>query len=143
MATYQSTNQTPRNYAYASAVASEQELSKVRVPSAVKPGPNAYAVQIEGDCLVPSYRPNDLAICDPDQTPEPGDFVAVWWRDGKRQPVIKRLMMGLPDRKYWHIGGEAEFVLMLEQLNPQKCYSAKFSQVDAVHKVIHRIPAIN
>ena len=115
-------------------------LDKVRVPKSINPGPKTYALTAEGVCLQPAYNPGDIVVCDPDQMPEPGDFVAIWWKGGLEQPSIKRLTMGLPKREWWNVKGDFDFILAVEQINPFKALSAPLSKVDAVHKVIHRIP---
>lgn len=113
----------------------------VAIPTALKPGPRTYALACSGDCCEPEYSDGDTLVCDPDATCGRGDFVAVWWRDGSHQPQIKRLVLALPPRDCWHLVGDAAFMLVVEQLNPPKQLWAPLRKVEAVHKVIYRIPA--
>lgn len=119
----------------------EPPTDHVCIPEQVMPGPRAYAMNTEGNCLEPEYYAGDTVICDPDQPPSAGDFVAVWWKGGERQPQIKRLVFGLPEQRLWDMRGDGQFMLTVEQLNPPKDLWAPLCKVEAVHKVIHRIPA--
>jgi len=38
-------------------------------------GPNTFALIIEGESMLPEFRPGDRIIVDPSATPRPGDFV--------------------------------------------------------------------
>ena len=49
--------------------------------------------------------------------------------------------MGLRDREWWGLKGELKFLFMVEQLNPTKALSVLLAKVEAVRKVIYRIPA--
>ena len=55
----------------------EPPIDSVRVPKGINPGLNAYAVLAKGECLLSEYKSGDVIVCDPDQLPEPGDFVAI------------------------------------------------------------------
>lgn len=111
-------------------------LSFVKVPLSLEAGENTYALKADGDCLSPFYCPGDILVCDPDQAPAPGDFVAVWWRGGVRLPSAKRLVRALPPRDLWKLNGELQAMLICEQLNPPKRLSAPMTQIQAVHKIL-------
>ena len=117
-----------------------EPMAQVSIPAADAghAGPNRYAVATEGDCLYPEYQHGDIVICDPDQEPEAGDFVVIWWKGGGRKPSVKRLTASLPPREWWGMGGGGEWLLCCEQLNPPRPLQAKLAQVEAVHKVIAR-----
>ena len=124
------------------AVLKRKPIGTALIPKSLNPGPKTYAIRGDGDCLEPTIHHGDTLVCDPDAPPEPGDLIAIWWKDGSRQPLIKRLTLGLPDKNYWNATGSAEFLLVCEQLNPPRDYWIPLPRVQAVHKVIHHIPAM-
>ena len=91
---------------------------------------------MDGDCLAPFYDHGDLLLCDPDAEMVAGDFVTVWWKDEKSQPASKRLLMAPPPKEFWGLGGDAVFMLFLEQLNPPRTYQIDASKVAAIHKIL-------
>jgi hypothetical protein len=103
-------------------------------------GPNCYAVKTIGDCMAPDVNDGDLVLCDPDQLPMAGDYVAVWWKGGERPPNIKRLVTTLPPRAFWD-NADFEAVVVVEQLNPPKRLAADMTRVEAVHKVLGKAEA--
>lgn len=107
-------------------------------PDGVNAGPDCYALVVEGEHLSPQYQNGDVLLCDPDAKPEPGDFVAVWWRDSE-QSSVKRLALALPPGELGEMAW-ADAQLVCEQLNPPKTLAASMSQVAAVHKVIATLP---
>lgn len=98
-------------------------------------GPKSYGAMVTGDCLLPDYHDGDVIVCDPDQSPTEGDFVAIWWKNATRLPSIKRLALSISRE-----GAKGEIVL--EQLNPPHAFSVRMSDVEVIHKVIgkHRTP---
>jgi hypothetical protein len=122
-------------------VQKRKPIGVVPIPRHLNPGPRTYATWGDGNCLEPRIHHGDTVVCDPDQTPEAGDIVAIWWKDGARQPLIKVLTLGLPEKAHWSLGGDVAFLLVCEQLNPPKKYAFKLSDVEAVHKVIHHMPS--
>ncbi|MDR0212050.1 MAG: S24 family peptidase [Pseudomonas putida] len=112
---------------------------RVRCPKSAQPSPRAYAITAEGDCLLPEYKSGDIMVFDPEKPPELGDLVVIWWKDETIQPLIKRLLLPLPPKKYWEAGGEAQMAICVEMLNPPETFIIKTSDVAAVHKVIHVI----
>lgn len=117
----------------------QTSTESVACPTSANPGPNAYALAGSGDCLVPLVHPGDILVCDPDQAPGPGDLIAIWWKNGDMQPLIKRLAFALPPKSWWDMDGEARPVACVEMLNPPKSLSLQLSKVEAIHKVIHVI----
>jgi hypothetical protein len=111
----------------------------IECPKSVNPGPNAYAITGDGDCLLPMVRTGDTLVCDPDQTPAPGDLVVIWWKGGACQPLVKRLVVSLPPKTWWNMRGEASFVACVEMLNPPLALDIPLSRIEAVHKIIHVI----
>jgi phage repressor protein C with HTH and peptisase S24 domain len=113
----------------------------IRVPTSLNPGQNSYALTASGMCLAPIYGSGDVLICDPDQPPLPGDFVSVWWKDGKRQPSAKRLVLALPPKEMTSLKQiEFQLLLVCEQLNPPKQLVAQWDDIEAVHKIIGKVP---
>lgn len=104
------------------------------ISAALRPGPNTYAVKAVGDCLSPVYDDGDVLACDPDAALAVGDYVAIWWKDG-RQPMVKRLTMGVPAKESWQLKG-LEWWLCCEQHNPPRDYEFSSREVEAVHKVL-------
>lgn len=109
---------------------------RIRCPKSANPGPNAYALTGDGDCLLPLIRSGEKLVCDPDQEPAPGDIVVIWWKDGAYQPLVKRLVFGLPPESWWGQEG-AKVMAYVEMLNPPQTLSIPLARVEAVHKVIH------
>ena len=48
----------------------------------------AFALEIEGDSMLPEFRPGDRIIIDPDISPSPGDFVVA--KNGKQEATFKK-----------------------------------------------------
>lgn len=117
------------------AYVSYPKLGYAEVGPNLNPGPNAYAVAIDGDCLAPTFNPLDIVVCDPDVRPEAGDFVSIWWKDESKEPGIKRLAMALPPEEIWE-SEDFTGLLVCETLNPRKRFTVDLSRVKAVHKVL-------
>lgn len=130
----QTTNAT-RNYVK---LRKSEPIDYVNVPESLKHDVNSYAVLVDGNCLNPYFQHGDKLLCDPSANSAAGDFVAIWWKNGNRQPCVKRLVLGLPptsirDSKF------CQALLVVEQLNPYKQLSALWNDVEAIHKVISKI----
>lgn len=50
--------------------------------------PWAFYLEIEGDSMLPEFRPGDRVLIDPEVTPRPGDFVAA--RNTKQEATFKK-----------------------------------------------------
>lgn len=48
----------------------------------------AFALEIEGDSMLPEFRPGDMVIIDPGLTPRPGDYVAA--RNTREEATFKK-----------------------------------------------------
>jgi SOS-response transcriptional repressor LexA len=48
----------------------------------------AFYLEIEGDSMLPEFRPGDRVLIDPEVTPRPGDFVAA--RNTKQEATFKK-----------------------------------------------------
>lgn len=48
----------------------------------------AFFLEIEGDSMLPEFRPGDRVLIDPEVTPRPGDFVAA--RNTKQEATFKK-----------------------------------------------------
>lgn len=48
----------------------------------------AFALEIEGESMLPEFRPGDRVIIDPEMAPRPGDFVAA--RNGREEATFKK-----------------------------------------------------
>ena len=51
-------------------------------------GPNAFALTIHGDSMLPEFRDGDTIIIDPSVTPAPGDFVVA--KNGNDEATFKK-----------------------------------------------------
>jgi hypothetical protein len=125
--------------AYSLGNQSATATQSIACPKSVNPGPKAYALTGSGDCLLPVVRSGDNLVCDPDQVPVPGDLVAIWWKDGTHQPLLKRLVAALPPKQLWNMGGDARFIACVEMLNPPQTLNIPLFKVEAIHRVIHVI----
>jgi SOS-response transcriptional repressor LexA len=48
----------------------------------------AFALEVEGESMMPIFKPGDRLIVDPDLAPQPGDFVIA--RNGSDQATFKK-----------------------------------------------------
>ena len=48
----------------------------------------AFALEIDGDSMLPEFRPGDRVIVDPEMTPNPGDFVVA--KNGREEATFKK-----------------------------------------------------
>jgi SOS-response transcriptional repressor LexA len=51
-------------------------------------GPSAFALEIDGESMLPDFRPGDRIIIDPDIVPNPGDFVVA--KNGADEATFKK-----------------------------------------------------
>ena len=51
-------------------------------------GPSTFALEIEGDSMLPEFRPGDRIIVDPDVAPNPGNFVVA--KNGNQEATFKK-----------------------------------------------------
>lgn len=87
---------------------------------------------------MPDYKAGDIAICDPEQPPLPGDLVGIWWKDGSKQPWIKQLVTPFDPICDW--GDRRDRVaVIVKMLNPSSIIPIDPLHIDAIHKVIHVI----
>lgn len=50
--------------------------------------PNAFALEIKGDSMLPDFKPGDRVIIDPEIAPQPGDFVVA--KNGAEEATFKK-----------------------------------------------------
>lgn len=48
----------------------------------------AFALEIDGDSMLPEFRPGDRVVIDPDMAPQPGDFVVA--KNGHQEATFKK-----------------------------------------------------
>lgn len=51
-------------------------------------GPASFALEIEGESMLPDFRPGDRIVIDPNVVPNPGDFVVA--KNGKQEATFKK-----------------------------------------------------
>lgn len=93
-----------------------ERLDMVGCPPQLTNVPNAYAVYVSGDSMVPSFKPGQLAWVNPHLTARPGDDVIVQLhpeQDGDApEGFIKELVKRTPSRlvvRQYNPAGEIEF----------------------------------
>lgn len=58
---------------------------------------SAFALEIQGDSMLPEFRPGDRIIIDPEVCPNPGDFVVA--KNGEEEATFKKYRpRGMTDR---------------------------------------------
>jgi SOS-response transcriptional repressor LexA len=68
----------------------------------------AFALEIEGDSMLPEFRPGDLVIIDPEWEPRPGDYVAA--KNGREEATFKKY-------RQRGVGSSGEVIFELVPLN--------------------------
>lgn len=68
----------------------------------------AFGLAIEGDSMLPEFRPGDLVIIEPDWEPRPGDYVAA--KNGKEEATFKKY-------RQRGVGSDGEIIFELIPLN--------------------------
>lgn len=121
------TNACRRGWAAATPAGRFAELS-----AGMNAGPKSYGAMVTGDCLAPAYHEGDVIVCDPDQSPAQGDFVAIWWKNAAKLPSVKRLALSIPREG---AGGE----IVLQQLNPPHAFPVRMSEVEVIHRAIGKL----
>lgn len=117
-----------------------EPLGKIVLPSDTHfPGVcdvDAYALQLAGNCLEPVAGDGAYAIISPSRPCDPGDFVALFFADG-RVPQIKRLLVPslLPLGKPMEVSNVAGLI-MVEMLSPRQIIRLRACDLTAMHKVL-------
>lgn len=105
-----------------------QVLDYIACPPSLVNVPNAYSVYVDGESMIPRYRPSETVFVHPGRPPRRGDDVIV---------QIKALEDGVPPH-----GFIKEFVgwtgnkLILKQHNPEKRIEFDREKVVSVHPII-------
>lgn len=68
----------------------------------------AFALQIEGDSMLPEFRPGDIVIIEPEWEPRPGEYVAA--KNGKDEATFKKY-------RQRGVNGNGEMIFELVPLN--------------------------
>jgi SOS-response transcriptional repressor LexA len=84
----------------------------------------AFALEIEGDSMLPEFRPGDRVIIDPEMTPNPGDFVVA--KNGREEATFKKY-------RPRGMGTDGNMVFELVPLNDD--YATMRSDVDHVRVI--------
>ncbi len=100
--------------------------------------PDAYAMQVEGDCLAPGIGDGDWVIASPSAPLRCGDYGVLYGKEGG--PSVKRLVI-IPDPDLWNAhlapGSEVIAILVVGMTNPPKTLFVSCDKLDAVHAVVH------
>ena len=98
-------------------------------------GLSVLRLAVEGMCLAPDITDGDMVIATPDRTPRAGEF-AVMYPRGDAKPVVKRLVLAVPEMLDVHPNSEVMPLVIAEQLNPPKVFRCPVDKLTAVHAVI-------
>lgn len=85
-------------------------------------GSSSFALEIEGDSMLPDFRQGDRIIIDPDVSPNPGDFVVA--KNGKHEATFK---------KYRPRGTNESGVQVFELVPLNDDYPTLRSDIDQLH----------
>ena len=100
--------------------------------------PDAYAMQLAGDCLAPEIEDGDWVVASPSAPLRCGDYGVLYRKEGG--PSVKRLVV-IPDDDLWNAhlnpGSEIIAVLVVAMTNPRKTIFISCDKLDAVHAVVH------
>lgn len=98
----------------------------VKRPVILEGVPDAYGILIQGESMLPAYRPNDMALIHPRRPPERDTDVVLYDHDprtGEAKSIIKHLL-GFTDRAW-----------KLEQYNPAKTFTEHRADWPICHQV--------
>ena len=98
------------------------------------PGPGAYALRLEGNCLEPELFDGDMAVVSPTAPLVAGEWVVIWRLKGK--PLLKRLVIRPASFDLDVVTGEVMPAVIVEMLNPRKVMAIPMDQVKAIHAVV-------
>lgn len=104
-------------------------IQYVRWPSILAGVRGAYGIRVDGESMVPAFRPGDFALVHPHALPESETDVILFDHDpktGDAEALIKRLI------------GVTEKVWKLEQYNPAKKFTADRADWPICHRVVGR-----
>ena len=105
-----------------------ERLDMVGCPPELRAVPNAYAVYVAGDSMVPSFKPGQIAWVHPNRTARPGQDVIVQLHpehDGEApEGFIKELVKLTPS------------TVVVRQYNPPKDITFERQEVQSIHVVV-------
>lgn len=104
-------------------------IQYVRWPSILAGVVGAYGIRVDGESMVPAFRPGDFALVHPHALPEAETDVILFDHDpktGDAEALIKRLV------------GVTEKVWKLEQYNPAKKFNTDRADWPICHRVVGR-----
>lgn len=110
----------------------DQARETIAIPTDVV-GPNAYAVGILGDQLVPDVMDGQFAVFDPNASrPLKGDIAAVRLH-GRGEPLVVRLALAVPPAD---LGSEREGMLVVETTSKLLFRRLSMRSVRAAHRMV-------
>lgn len=115
---------------------------------AAEPFPEVYAMWVDGDCCAPEIPHDCHVLCDTTRAPKLGDFVVIHFTPeaaaqfGYAAWVKRLVMMQRPasqTRKPKYASNVAP-CLVVESLNPRKCFVLDWAWITAVHHCGGKVP---
>lgn len=104
-------------------------IQHVRRPAILEGVRGAYGIRVDGESMVPAFRPGDIALVHPHMLPEHDTDVVLFDHDpktGDAEALIKHLT-GFTDKQW-----------KLEQYNPAKKFSEHRADWPICHRVVGR-----
>jgi len=104
-------------------------IQHVRRPAILEGVRNAYGIRVDGESMVPAFRPGDIALIHPHLLPETDTDVVLFDHDpktGDAEALIK------------HLTGFTDKLWKLEQYNPAKKFSEPRVDWPTCHRVVGR-----
>jgi hypothetical protein len=112
--------------------------------------PNEYCLCLDGDCLEPMIPDRAAVWLKKSEPVGAGDIVCIWFRaefspPGRHQAWLKRVRLSLPPwvKKFPyndHPESDVKAVLIVEQMNPPRCYTVPCDQILAIDKAVGYSP---
>lgn len=110
-------------------IVSFDPIQTVRRPAILEGVRNAYGIRVDGDSMIPAFRPGDIALVHPHLLPEAGTDVVLYDHDpktGDAEALIK------------HLTGFTDKLWKLEQYRPEKKFTEHRADWPICHRVVGR-----
>jgi hypothetical protein len=108
-------------------------IKRLRLPGPSEFHEKGYLVSVDGDCLEPVIHHGEVVAVEP-MLPKVGELACFFFK-GKENGSVKRLLnsiRGFPVHK----DSTVVQLILVQQLNPPKCYQCLADQLDAIHRVV-------
>jgi hypothetical protein len=92
-----------------------------------------YLVSVHGACLEPVVYNGEVIAIEP-VLPRAGELACFFFKS-REKGLVKRLLKNIRDFPV-HPGSTVVQLILVQQLNPPKCFQCLADQVDAIHRVV-------